>query len=52
MNNNLSKESAGVQSYAPPVCRVILVETQRVICGSLDDPIEGTEEVDEIEGIW
>ena len=52
MNNNLLKESAGIQSYAPPVCDVIIVGTQRVICGSFDDPIQGTEVVDEIEGIW
>ena len=50
-SNNLSKESAGVQSYAPPVCYVIFVGTQRVICAS-GDPIQGTEVVDEIEGIW
>lgn len=51
-SNNLSKESAGVQSYAPPVCYVIIMGTQRVICASGDDPIQGTEVVDEIEGIW
>ena len=37
MKNNLSKESAGVRSYAPPVCEVFLVGTQRVICASRDD---------------
>ena len=37
MNNNLSKESAGVQSYTPPVCDVIPVGIQRVICASGDD---------------
>lgn len=46
MNNNLSKESAGIQSYAPPVCKVILVGTQRVICTS------ETENVGETEGEW
>ena len=52
MNNNLSKERACEQSYASPVCEVILVGTNRVICASGDDPIQGTEVVDEIEGIW
>ncbi len=37
MNNNLSKESAGIQSYAPPVCTEIIVGTQRVICASGDN---------------
>ena len=46
MNNNLSKESAGIQSYAPPVCTVIIVGTQRVICGS------ETETVGEVDGEW
>lgn len=45
-SNNLSKESAGVQSYAPPVCEAILEGTQRVICAS------ETEKVTEEEGEW
>lgn len=46
MKNNLSKESAGVQHYASPVCEVFLLRTQRVICAS------ETEKVTEQEGEW
>ena len=51
-NNSLSKGTTEHIVYESPVCRVILAETQRVICGSLDDSIQGTEVVEEIEGIW
>ena len=51
-NKYLSKECASVLCYAPPVCEVIFVGTQKVICASGDDPNQGTEIVDEIEGIW
>lgn len=44
--NYLSKESVDPEIYAPPVCDVIIVGTQRVICGS------ETETVGEIEGEW
>ena len=37
MNTNLSNERAKHRCYAPPVCEVILVGTQRVICASGND---------------
>lgn len=43
-NSCLSKET--VKTYESPVCRVIPVETNRVICGS------ETEIVGEDEGEW
>ena len=46
MRNNLTKTSADIQAYTPPVCEVILVGTQRVICAS------ETETVGETEGEW
>lgn len=45
-NSALHKESADTQVYTPPVCQVILVGTQRVICGS------ETESVGETDGEW
>ena len=48
MTNNLSKEGAYILLYRPPVCEVILEETQRVICESESE----TELVGEIEGEW
>ena len=48
MKNNLTKTSADIQAYTPPVCEVILVGTQRVICASETE----TEIVGEIEGEW
>ena len=51
-NNYLSKESTGVQCYAPPVCEVLFVGTQRVICASGNESIQGTETVYDIDGTW
>lgn len=45
-NNNFSTENAEAKSYAPPICKVIDVGTQRVTCAS------ETEKVTEIEGEW
>lgn len=44
--NNLTKTGADNQAYTPPVCKAILVGTQRVICAS------ETEKVGETEGEW
>ena len=44
----LSIENADIRAYEAPVCRVLFVETQGIICAS-NDP---TELVGEIEGIW
>ena len=52
MNNNLSREKTGVQRYDSPVCMVIHICSESLICISGDDSIQGTEVVDEIEGIW
>ena len=46
MTNNLSKKGADILLYNPPVCEVILEETQQVICES------ETELVGETEGEW
>lgn len=45
-NNNFSTENAEAKSYAPPICQVIDVDTQRVICAS------ETEKVTETDGGW
>ena len=45
MKSNLSID-ADARSYISPVCEVILVETQGVICAS------ATETVGETEGEW
>ena len=47
-NNNFSTENAEAKSYAPPICQVIDVGTQRVICVSATE----TEGVTENEGEW
>lgn len=46
MKSNLSKERVDFESYAPPICEVIPVGTQMVICAS------ETETVGETEGEW
>ncbi len=46
MTNDLFQKGADIQLYNPPVCEVILDETQRVICES------ETEIVGETEGEW
>ena len=45
-NNNFSTENVEAKSYASPICQVIDVDTQRVICAS------GTERVTETDGKW
>ena len=45
-HNNLTSENAEAKSYAPPICQVIDVGTQRVICAS------ETEKVTETESEW
>ena len=45
-SNNFSTENAEAKSYASPICQVIDVGIQRVICAS------ETEKVTEIEGEW
>ena len=45
-HNNLTTENAEAKSYAPPICQVFDVGTQRVICAS------ETERVTENEGEW
>ena len=45
-NNNFSTENAEAKSYAPPICQVIDVDTQSVICAS------ETEKVTETDGEW
>ena len=45
-HSSLSKEISDAQVYEAPVCRVISVGTNRVICGS------ETEIVGEDEGEW
>ena len=47
-NNNFSTENAEAESYASPICQVIDVDTQRVICASGTE----TERVTENEGEW
>ena len=48
MNNNFSTKNAEAKSYAPPICQVIDVDTQRVICASGTE----TERVTETDGKW
>ena len=48
MNNNFSTENAEAKSYASPICQVIDVDTQRVICASGTE----TERVTETDGKW
>ena len=45
-NNNFSTKNAEAKSYAPPICQVIDVDTQSVICAS------ETEKVTETDGKW
>ena len=45
-NNNFSTENAEAKSYSSPICQVIDVDTQGVICAS------ETEKLTEIEGEW
>lgn len=45
-SNTLSKSNADIQEYESPVCRVIIVGAQKVICAS------DTEVVGEDEGEW
>ena len=45
-NNNFSTENAEAKSYASPICQLIDVDTQRVICAS------ETEKVTETDGEW
>ena len=45
-SNNFSTENAEAKSYASPICQVIIVGTQRVICAS------ETEKVTETESEW
>ena len=45
-SNNFSTENAEAKSYASPICQVIDVCTQRVICAS------ETEKVTETESEW
>ena len=45
-NNNFSTENAEAKSYASPICQVIDVDTQSVICAS------ETEKVTETDGGW
>ena len=47
-SNNFSTENAEAKSYASPICQVINVGTQRVICASGTE----TERVTENEGEW
>ena len=47
-NNNFSTENTEAKSYASPICQVIDVDTQRVICASGTE----TESVTENEGEW
>ena len=52
MNNNLSKRRRRCSELCATYLPSIFIGAQRVICGSFDNPIKGTEEVDELEGIW
>ena len=45
-NNNFSTENVEAKSYASPICQLIDVDTQRVICAS------DTEKVTETDGEW
>lgn len=45
-NNNFSAENAEAKSYVSPICQLIDVDTQRVICAS------ETEKVTETDGEW
>ena len=45
-NNNFSTENAEAKSYASPICQIIYVDTQSVICASV------TEKVTETDGEW
>ena len=47
-NNTFSTENAEAKSYASPICQVIDVDTQRVICASGTE----TERVTETDGKW
>ena len=45
-SNNFSTENAEAKSYSSPICQVIDVDTQSVICAS------ETEKVTETDGEW
>ena len=45
-HNSLTTENAEAKSYASPICQVIDVDTQSVICAS------ETEKVTETDGEW
>ena len=45
-SNNFSTENAEAKSYASPICQIIYVDTQSVICAS------ETEKVTETESEW
>ena len=47
-HNNFSTENVEAKSYASPICQVIDVDTQRVICASGTE----TERVTETDGKW
>ena len=47
-NNNFSTENAEAKSYVSPICQLIDVDTQRVICASGTE----TERVTETDGKW
>ena len=47
-NNTFSTENAEAKSYASPICQVIDVDIQRVICASGTE----TEKVTETDGEW
>lgn len=45
-SHNLTKETTGTKAYTPPVCEVIDLEAQKIICASQ------TESVGENDGVW
>ena len=45
-STNLSKEKGALREYESPDCKVFVVRTQGIICGS------ETEKVDEVDGEW
>lgn len=47
----MKRNSTNIKEFIPPVCEVILVEAEEVICAS-DPRSSSTEIIDEEDGEW
>ena len=48
----MKRNSTNIREFIPPVCEVILVEAEEVICASGDPTGSEMEIIEEIEGEW